>query len=335
MVTLVTWLLPVKNGMPYLRETLASIAAQTYSNWEILAWDNGSTDGTVEELHRWIPSRLPGKVITGHPLSLGNCLAEMVKQCETELCARIDADDINLPERLATQVEFLHQHPEIAVVGTQVYSIDEHGLNYGLWQPYPLHHDDIVDLFMRGCVMWHPSVLFRRSKVLEVGNYQDTFMDGLRSPTEDYDLWLRMACRYPLANLAQPLLQYRAHSRSITQTNSKIKAADGCFCRNAPALYGCSEQDARLLREWRHPQAVQVLKQIAAYLQQTQNSSTSDRLRSSSFIKAGRQMMSSKQVIPCLTWAMLNPNKFSVLAELLTLSDRGWSLLRSQQLTNP
>ena len=332
---LVTWLLPVKNGMPYLPETLASIASQTYPHWKILAWDNGSTDSTVEELHRWIPSRLPGKVITGHPLSLGNCLAEMVQQSETEFCARIDADDINLPERLASQVEFLHQHPEIAVVGTQAYRIDEYGTNHGLWRPYPLHHDGIVDLFMRGCVMWHPSVLFRRSQVLEVGNYQDIFVDGMRSPTEDYDLWLRMACRYPLANLAQPLLQYRVHSHSITQTNSKVKAADDCFCRNAPALYGCSEQDAQLLREWRHPQAVQVLKQIAEYLQQTQNSSTSDRLRSASFLKAGRQMMSAKQVIPCLTWAMLNHNKFAVLAELLTLGDRGWSLLRSQQLTNP
>lgn len=328
MVTPVTWLLPVKNGMPYLPETLASIAAQTYSNWEILAWDNGSTDGTIEELHRWIPSQLPGKVVTGHPLSLGNCLAEMVKQCETELCARIDADDVNLPERLATQIEFLHQHPEIAVVGTQVYRIDESGTNYGLFRPYPLHHDDIVHFLMRACVIWHPSVLFRRSKILEAGNYQDIFIDGMRSPTEDYDLWLRMACHYQLANLAQPLLCYRVHSRSITQANSKATVVDDCFCRNATALYGCSEQDARLLREWRHPRAVHVLKQIAGYLQQTQHSSTSNHLSSPSFLEAGRQMMSSKQMISCFNWAMLNHNKHAVLAELLSLSSRGWSLLR-------
>jgi len=178
---LVTWLLPVKDGMPYLPEMLASIASQTYCNWKILAWDNGSTDGTVEELHRWIPSRLPGKVVTGHPLSLGNCLAKMVQQCEAEFCARIDADDINLPECLITQIDFLHQHPEIAVVGTQVCRIDEHITNYGLWRPYPLHHSDIVHFLMKDCVLWHPSVLFRRSKVLEVGNYRDVFADGVRS----------------------------------------------------------------------------------------------------------------------------------------------------------
>ncbi len=54
----VTWLVPVKDGMPYLPETLASIEAQTYRNWQILSWDNGSTDGTVAELHKWIPSRM-------------------------------------------------------------------------------------------------------------------------------------------------------------------------------------------------------------------------------------------------------------------------------------
>ena len=102
----VTWLIPVLNGMPYISETLASIEAQTYQNWEVLVWDNGSTDGTLEELEKWIPTRLPGRIITGEPLSLGDSLARMVEECKTELCARIDADDINLPERLEKQVAF-------------------------------------------------------------------------------------------------------------------------------------------------------------------------------------------------------------------------------------
>jgi glycosyltransferase involved in cell wall biosynthesis len=62
---LVTWLMPTLNGMPYVRETLASITGQTYRNHLILAWDNGSTDGTLEELRRWIPAHLPGRIVTG------------------------------------------------------------------------------------------------------------------------------------------------------------------------------------------------------------------------------------------------------------------------------
>src|SRR5437763_1462931 len=91
----VTWLMPVKNGMPYLPHTLRSIEAQTYKNWRVLASDNGSTDGTLEELQRWIPSRLPGRIIADEPLSLGKSLARLVGKAETELCARSDVDDAN------------------------------------------------------------------------------------------------------------------------------------------------------------------------------------------------------------------------------------------------
>ena len=83
---------------PYLTQTLASIEAQTYRDHEVLAWDNGSTDGSIDELNRLIPARMPGRVITDRPLSLGLCRAALVANATTELCACIDADDINLPE---------------------------------------------------------------------------------------------------------------------------------------------------------------------------------------------------------------------------------------------
>ena len=123
----VTWLIPVLNGMPYLPETLASIEAQTYKNWEVLVWDNGSTDGTLEELAKWIPDRLPGKIFTGEPHGVGGSLKRLVEECQTEFCARIDADDINFPERLEKQVAFLQAHPEVAILGSQMKYIDGNG----------------------------------------------------------------------------------------------------------------------------------------------------------------------------------------------------------------
>ena len=113
--------------MPYLRDTLESIERQTYPNWEVMAWDNGSADGSVGELRAWIPTRLPGRVVTDRPLGLGDCLAEMVAQSKTELCARIDADDVNMPDRLERQVAFLVAHPEIAAVGSQIDRLDDQG----------------------------------------------------------------------------------------------------------------------------------------------------------------------------------------------------------------
>ncbi|HEY9727802.1 MAG TPA: glycosyltransferase [Chroococcales cyanobacterium] len=290
----VTWLLPVKNGMPYLPETLASIEAQTYPNWEVLAWDNGSTDGTVEELHKWIPSRLPGRVITGQPLGLGGCRAAMVEQCETEFCAIIDADDINVPERLEKQVAFLLAHPDVAVVGSKMYCVDRHGVKQGLFHWLPLEHDDIVHFMLHSNGIAQPSVLFRRSAVLQAGNYREMGPDNV----EDYDLWLRVAIYHKLANLDVPLVYYRIHDKSTTQMtiaqNRLAQVTDERFCKNAPLLYGCSESDARLLRQKKHPYALFVLFQIARHLQRTQNGRLIDRLTSKSFLRACKNLMLSR-----------------------------------------
>jgi glycosyltransferase involved in cell wall biosynthesis len=324
----VTWLLPVKNGMPYLPETLASIEQQTYKNFEVLAWDNGSTDGSVAELKQWIPSRLPGRVVADRPLSLGNALAEMVNESPTELCVRIDADDINLPYRLEKQVDFLQQHSNVAVVGSQVNRIDSQGFDHGLWTVYPLQSNDIIHFMLRSCVLWHPTVMFRRSAVLDVGNYRDVH------GAEDYDLWLRLAVRYQLANLEESLVQYRVHDNSVTQTTvaktGLAEISNQCFCCNATALYGCSEQDALLLRERRHPQPIKVLKEIALHLQQNQPGG--NRLEMVSFMQAGRQLMSSKDPISCLNWALMNKNKLAIFSELKSLYRSGLKIFSGRAL---
>jgi glycosyltransferase involved in cell wall biosynthesis len=213
----VTWLLPVKNGMPYLSETLASIEAQTYHNYEILAWDNGSTDGTIEELYSWIPGRLPGRVISDNPLSLGSSLAHLVEAAQTELCARIDADDLNYPERLERQVAFMREHPRVGIVGTQVEFIDEEGkLGPDLWtQP---HTDAEIRWQLRWqCPFNHPTVMLRRSVVLAAGNYADCI-------PEDYDLWMRLGFITECENLPEVLLKYRRLSTSFT---AKLVEATG------------------------------------------------------------------------------------------------------------
>ena len=311
----VTWLLPVKNGMPFLPETLASIEAQTYRDWEILAWDNGSTDRTVEELQKWIPSRLPGRVITGQPLSLANSLAEMVKQCKTEFCARIDADDVNVPERLSTQVAFLLAHSEVAVVGSQINRLDKHGVNQGRDIPLPVYHDDIVLFMLASCGLSHPTVLFRRSAVLQVGNYRESV-----GHAEDYDLWLRVAVHHRLANFPMPLLYYRVHDKSCTQIaysqkESKDRLANEwneCVCSIAPRLYGCSESEARLLRTRRHPCAIRLLYQITQHLQHSQNRKLLDILRSEFFFITARRLVPLKDVISLIALVALQPHRSAV-----------------------
>jgi glycosyltransferase involved in cell wall biosynthesis len=317
----VTWLLPVKNAMPYLPETLASIEAQTYTNWEVLAWDDGSTDGTLEELKKWIPSRLPGRVIEGTPSGVGAALATLVEESTTELCARIDGDDINMPERLEEQVAFLENHPDVALVGSQFYALDEQGVANDTITEYdraPLNHDDIVhSLFTRNTIS-HPSVMFRRSVVLDVGNYHAL------PNVEDYDLWLRMAVRHKLANLNRPLIFYRLHSKS--ETRSKIREgtlqhlADECLAKHAPSLFGCTEDEARLLRKRQHPLSISILYKIAKHLHQTQGGTLMGRFRSHSFIEANQFFILSNDVFSRLVFAILSGQKSRLAREVISVT---------------
>jgi glycosyltransferase involved in cell wall biosynthesis len=227
----VTWLMPVLNGMPYLRELLDSLVAQTYPNHEIIAWDNGSTDGTVALLKAYIPSRIAGRVVVGQPLPLGVCRARLMEIAQTELCAAIDADDVHHPARLARQVAYMRDNPSLVALGCLPQLIDQNGNPLPNWD-YPLNDAEI-----RWRTRWQssfnaPSTLVRREAVLRAGNYR-SFNNG-----EDLDLWIRMAQIGPMHNLPERLVQYRRHiSNTTAQINdyylSELRIAEA----NATALF--------------------------------------------------------------------------------------------------
>lgn len=204
----ITWLVTVRDGMPHLPLTLQSIAEQTYSNQKVIAWDGGSKDGTIDELRRWIPSRINGIVIADRPMRIGPCRAAMVSMADTELCAVLDGDDISLPHRLERQVEFMAEHPEVGVLGTQSEIIDADGNSSRGW------HYFADDAQSRWYARWlapflHSSVMLRRTVVLAAGNYRDFVW-------EDSDLWLRLSSATEFHNLPEILVQYRRIPTSTT-----------------------------------------------------------------------------------------------------------------------
>lgn len=297
----VTWLLPIKNGMPYLPETLASIEAQTCKDYTLLAWDNGSTDSTVEELKRWIPDRIPGRIVTDRPLGLGDSLAKMVLEAQTEFCARIDADDVNMPTRLAEQLKFLRKNPDISIVGSQVIVIDENGSAHGQYDNLPLNHDDIVHRMLHAFVMWHPTVLFRRDAIVEVGNYRDW-----KPMIEDYDLWMRLARSHKLANLDRCLVKYRSRAEGATlvalREGTIWNAIQRCFEENAPPLFGCSLGEAKRLRSKSEFFKLPLLIRIARHLCDTQGGRLHQRLFSESWLVAMGALVGRRDVA---TWLFL------------------------------
>lgn len=303
--------------MPFLPETLASLASQTFKDFEVLAWDNGSTDGTIEELQRWIPARLPGRIITGQPRGVGGALAGLVELSQAEFCARIDADDIALPDRLAQQFAFLQAHPEIAVTGGQVEAIDAHGENMGYILAYPWEHEDLVIKMLVENPVGHPSVLFRRNAVLEAGNYREL------PNVEDYELWLRMAQKQRLANLPEVVLKYRIHDQSCTRQAVRQKALhaklDAVYLEHAAALYGLTPQEAARLRAGLDPSTISRAVKLARHLSRTQGGSTWNRLRSPTLVGTLRSLTPSHAILSRLAFALLDRKSGSFRRELRLL----------------
>jgi hypothetical protein len=291
--------------MPFLPETLASIALQTYRNWRVLVWDNGSTDGTVEELASWIPSRLPGRVIAHQPEALGVARARLIEQSTTEFCAWIDSDDVSAPNRLERQVQFLIEHPEVAAVGSQLMVVDEAGDLQGPFGRFALGDDDIVSDMLDGPGLAQPATLFRRSAVLSVGNYRDVGPVNV----EDYDLWLRLAAHYKLGNIDEPLLYYRIHDRSSTVIADKAgvlrAAAKARFVAHAPALFGITKQEAQWLVDQQYRCAILALLRIARHLKARSGRPVRSTLRSPYFLSAARTFPAPSDVVSRAALALL------------------------------
>lgn len=243
----ITVIIPVLNGMPYLIEALASLEAQTFRDFEVIVWDNGSTDGTVKEARNWIPSRLPGRVVSDTPLPLHQCLAQMVTEASTEFIARMDADDVCLPERFERQLIYLRKHAEVAVVGGQMELIDECGTSHGPADHAPTRFADILFTFLFSNPMAHPTVMFRRSMILEAGNYSRP------KPVEDLDLWMKVAKRSVMANLPETVLRYRRHSGAVCGAIGKpnleiVEKLDETAEAHLPEMLGISEASLKRLK---------------------------------------------------------------------------------------
>ncbi len=215
---LVTWLIPVRDGMPYIRETLASIAAQTYRDQQVLVWDNGSTDGTVEEVERWIPSRLPGRLVKDQPLPLGQCRARMVESTTTELLAWVDADDVVPPNRLAVQVAYMQAHPRVGLISGALQMTDTQLKPIKDVSPPWLEDADVRWMMRFSCSVAQGAAMFRRRAVLSVGNYLDI------CPGQDFNLWARMTKTVRMGNVPDLVLYYRQHRQSVSHQNPQQRA---------------------------------------------------------------------------------------------------------------
>jgi glycosyltransferase involved in cell wall biosynthesis len=212
MTPTVSVLMPVHNAEPYLARAVDSILGQTFAEFEFLIIDDGSTDRSRATLERYAAREprihLVSRPNTGYTIALN----ELLGLARGEFVARMDADDVALPHRLAHQVAFLRQHPDVVCVGSAVHFIDAAGRLLRAGHP-GMEHEEILKRALAGdCALNHPSVLMRRAALVSVGGYRPEF-----EPAEDLDLWLRLGEVGRLATLSEVLMQYRQHARSFSE----------------------------------------------------------------------------------------------------------------------
>jgi glycosyltransferase involved in cell wall biosynthesis len=221
----VSVVMPVYNGELYLREAIDSVLNQTFSDFELLVIDDGSTDGSVEIVKTYTDPRIE---LIANPVNQGlRFIANQLNQlAQAEYIARMDCDDISLPHRLAKQVEYLDRHPDIAVIGAQSIYIDTKGKVTATQNIFrcPIEPSSMKWTASYECPFANPSVMFRKQVVCkELGGYDEnaTF-------AEDYEIWLRLLINnYKAANLPETLVKYRINPKSLMHSanaETKIQA---------------------------------------------------------------------------------------------------------------
>ena len=223
------------NEEQMIGRALDSILQQTFTDWELIVIDDGSTDTTVEVVQGYAAKDSRIRLDCNEAnLELSASLNRGIGLARADLIARADADDFNLPERLARQHDYMQEHEEIDVLGTGAYLLDETGRCVNPFL-HPTTHAELESLPFLKIQFFHPSVLIRRRFFARAGLYDPGYPNA-----EDKELWLRgltVGCRY--ANLPEPLIEYTTggyvkswrsllrHAASLLRIARKLKIENG------------------------------------------------------------------------------------------------------------
>jgi len=206
----VTVLMAVYNGQKYLAEAIESVLNQTLTDFEFLIIDDASTDKTPEIL-KFFVEKDQRIVIFRNEINIGltKSLNIGLKKARAKYIARLDADDIALPDRLKTQLDFLESSPRVTLVGSFAEIIDKNGQSLGVRKVVTESEVIKFELILRNC-FFHSAVFFRKGVVLTTGGYNESFRHA-----QDFELFSRLSEKHSLANIARPLIKLRVHGESV------------------------------------------------------------------------------------------------------------------------
>jgi glycosyltransferase involved in cell wall biosynthesis len=225
-----------------------SILNQTFTDFEFLIVDDGSTDGTWEILQEYAARDARIMLIRNEKnIGLTRSLNNVLARAQGEYIARQDADDVSLPERLERQVKFLDEHPEVVLVSSNIECIDAEGRTLRQFQRAA--RTDLIawHLLFYNYLGGHSLVMFRRKPVMDLGGYSED-----RPYCQDYELWSRLVEVGDIVILPDVLLQWRSHGESISaKARSEQRAYALVNARNNIARWIGEELDPAEVAELR------------------------------------------------------------------------------------
>ena len=211
--------IPVHNGEKYLAQAIESVLGQTFRDFELLIVDDGSTDRSAEIIRTYTERDPRVRCLSQENRGVAAAGNLGLQEARAEWVARLDADDVFLPEKLERQVAFLRRNPDAKIVGTLACFISHAGKHLGLVGTEGPHTPSEYFRLIgenRPIYFVNSSTLMHRETVLAVGGYRASF-----APAEDVDLWIRMAeQQHLMLKVPEPLLLYRLHGASLTMTQN-------------------------------------------------------------------------------------------------------------------
>ena len=217
----------------FLAESIESILGQTFRDFEFIIADFGSTDKSKSIISDYAAKDRRIKFYEISHRSLAKARNAGCLLAQGEYIAVADGDDVSDPNRLQWEVEFLEKYPQVGALGGAGEWIDSAGRSLFIAQ-HPLDDGEIRSALLTHSVLWHPTALIRNDAFIKVGGYRPVFVQA-----EDYDLWLRIAQHFQLANLDRVVLKYRIHPNQISMRGR----TEQTFCILAAQLAASSRRE--------------------------------------------------------------------------------------------
>ena len=192
------------NESENIGNAIRSVQAQTFRNWELIAIDDASSDETLDNLRKLAALDERIQVYSNEcNMGLAASLNRAIKLCSYPLIARMDADDICMPNRFDIQIGFMSANPHIDVLGSACIEIDENLQTLGVVSRYEFHNKIIANAY-KICPFIHPTVMFRKDFIMSMNGYDESL-----KRCQDLDLWLRGRKTYQYHNLKIALIYYK------------------------------------------------------------------------------------------------------------------------------